>query len=236
MNPPPPRTSAVLDRRRGADLPGREAPAARSIASSLTTLPIGRWILTWWWHGQRRRPAGAATAALRRAMGYACAMRSALPALAAALVMGLAAASIASGAAGGGAGPGGGSAQPHRHGHDADHRHAHRDHGGHRDHADRAGPRRPPGPRPATGTTPSPPSRAPTAKANRVARRQPQPRDAPGWPLQRRLRGRPHRQPDPVLQERQHEPPAGLGGEAVHHAPRPCKCWPPPSRPSLPLP
>jgi serine-type D-Ala-D-Ala carboxypeptidase/endopeptidase (penicillin-binding protein 4) len=48
------------------------------------------------------------TAALRRAMGYTCAMRPLLPSLAAALVIALGAASIASGAGGGGAGLGGG--------------------------------------------------------------------------------------------------------------------------------
>jgi serine-type D-Ala-D-Ala carboxypeptidase/endopeptidase (penicillin-binding protein 4) len=44
------------------------------------------------------------TAALRRAMGYTCAMRPLLPSLAAALFIGLGAASIASGAGGGGGG------------------------------------------------------------------------------------------------------------------------------------
>jgi serine-type D-Ala-D-Ala carboxypeptidase/endopeptidase (penicillin-binding protein 4) len=49
------------------------------------------------------------SAALRRAMGYTCAMRPLLPSLAATLVIGLGAASIASGAGGGGAGLGDGS-------------------------------------------------------------------------------------------------------------------------------
>src|SRR6201996_88069 len=58
-----------------------------------------RRILVTWRHG---------TAALRRAMGYTCAMRSAVPSLVAALAIALGAASIASGA--GGSGPGGGGA------------------------------------------------------------------------------------------------------------------------------
>ena len=54
-------------------------------------------------------------------------------------------------------------------------------------------------------------------KGQPVAGRQPQPGNASGRPLQRRLRRGPHRQPDAVLKERQYQPSPGVGGEAVHH-------------------